>query len=65
MAEPIRVVGIDGAGRVMSTRLLEPARVVWIRGSRWIVEMPAAHPAPPRGALVTGVASRGQSPTLE
>lgn len=57
MAEPLRVVGIGAEGRILSSVWLAPSRVVWIRGSRWILELPATHPPPPHGASVRGVAS--------
>lgn len=40
MTAPIGVVGIDGHMRVVASRVVPPNRVVWLRGSRLILEVP-------------------------
>lgn len=50
MHESLRVVGIDGAGRVTTSRVLAPRRLLWLSGSRWMLELPVEWDAPPHGA---------------
>jgi hypothetical protein len=52
MDEPIRVVGIDSIGRVNATGLLEPRRVLFLRGASWTLELPWREPVPARGSRV-------------
>ncbi len=49
MREGLRVVSLDAAGRVRRVALLRPRAVFVDRGARWIIELPAARPAPPVG----------------
>jgi hypothetical protein len=49
MREGLRVVSLDGAGRVRRVALLRPRAVFVDCGARWILELPAARPAPPVG----------------
>ena len=50
---PIRLVGIDPSGAVMHVRVLMPGRVVWMRGVRWILEMPTEVDHPRIGERLT------------
>ena len=40
MATPIGVVGIDEHNRVVAAKVVPPNRVVWLKGSRLILEVP-------------------------
>jgi hypothetical protein len=52
MRERLLVVSLDAAGVVRRTELLRPQGVFVDRGAKWIVEMPAAVPAPAVGAVL-------------
>ncbi|MGH8875337.1 MAG: hypothetical protein ACRDVM_08840 [Acidimicrobiia bacterium] len=52
MAEPLLVVGVSAEHRVVAVRTLRPGRMVWARGARFLIELPADHPPPPVGARV-------------
>jgi len=49
MAEPLRVVSLDAAGRVRRVALLPPGRVFVDAGARWIIELPMPRRAPQVG----------------
>jgi len=52
MAEPLRVVSLDAAGRVRRVALLVPGRFFVDWGACWIVELPAEGPAPALGLVL-------------
>jgi hypothetical protein len=60
MEEPLRVVSLDARGRVRRSVLLVPNRLFADGGARWIVELPAARPAPPAGAALRAAAITGR-----
>jgi hypothetical protein len=46
MTGPIGVVGLDREMRVVASKVVAPNRVVWLKGSRSILEMPHGAPLP-------------------
>ena len=50
MRRSLGVLALDDQGRVHAATRLRPRRIVTIRAARWIVELPADHPPPERGA---------------
>ena len=48
MTTPLRVVGIDPAGRVCRREVLEPGGLVWFPECRWILELAVDHSVPLR-----------------
>ena len=63
MKEPLLVVGLDAGERVVGLGTLLPGRVVWIRGAKQIVELPAGLLPPPEGVVLTWV-SGGSSDSV-
>jgi uncharacterized membrane protein (UPF0127 family) len=57
MQETLRVVGIDRHGRVVSCLLLEPHRLARLRGTAWVLELPAGEPYPVPGSALRVSAS--------
>jgi hypothetical protein len=53
MAAPIGVVGIDELNRVVAARFVPPNRVVWLRGSRMILEVPEGSGLPDVGTRLS------------
>ena len=53
LRNPIRLVGIDPSGAVIQVRVLPPGRVAWMRGVRWILEMPTEMDHPRMGERLT------------
>jgi hypothetical protein len=49
MDAPLGVVAMDGEGLVRAVRILRPRKLVWLAGTRWIAELPAAWPLPAPG----------------
>lgn len=52
MEEALDIAGIDAAGRVLSTRRLQPGRVARLTGAAWVLEVPAGEPLPPAGSML-------------
>lgn len=50
---PLIVVGVDEALRVLAVRRLRRRRIVWIKGARWILELPDGNPNPQPGDRLT------------
>lgn len=46
LREPVWLVGLDDGFIVTEVRLLPRRRLAWLRGSRWIVELPRDAPVP-------------------
>lgn len=53
MARPLKVVFIDGDGRVVGVAALRPGGVAVHRRARFVAELPWRCPAPPPGAVLT------------
>ena len=53
MAAPIGVVGIDELNRVVAARFVPPNRVVWLRGSTMILEVPEGSGLPDVGTRLS------------
>ena len=60
LRSPIRIVGIGPDGVVVDVRLLERRRVAWMRGARWILELPVELAWPREGARLTFRAGGGE-----
>ncbi len=52
MREALWAVGLDANGVVMGVRQLNPGRIVWIGGARWIIELPFEEEPPRSGERV-------------
>lgn len=59
MREPLWAVGLDAEMTVIAVRRLDPGRIVWIRGARWILEMPIDQEPPAVGEPVRPSAGTG------
>lgn len=57
MAEPLTVIGIDPAWRVVGVRRLRPSGLVVMREARWLLEQPVERPVPPDGEVLSMVSS--------
>lgn len=53
MKRPLTLVALDRDLTVLRTGRLEPNRVVWMRGARWIVELPDGTTPPSVGTRLT------------
>lgn len=53
MDRELVVVGLDADLRVVASTRLRPNRILWLRGARWIVELPADATPPPVGTRLT------------
>lgn len=49
LGSAIGVVGLDEDMNVVAARMVAPNRAVWLRGSRWILEVPEEIPLPDVG----------------
>jgi hypothetical protein len=63
MHESLRVVGIDAGGRVTTSGILTPRRVLWLPGSRWMLELPIEWDMPPHGARLRPWLARRTTPS--
>lgn len=61
---PLIAVGLDRALRVLEVRRLRQRRIVWIRGARWILELPDGNPVPRPGDRLT-FCGRGGEPGVD
>lgn len=52
MSHAIETVAVDGEGRVVGVRTLNPNRFAWFRGAKYLVELPPGSPVPLIGSLV-------------
>ena len=52
MSHAIETVAVDGEGRVVEVRTIDPNRFAWFRGAEYLVELPAGSSVPPVGSLV-------------
>lgn len=52
MSHAIEAVAVDGEGRVVDVRTLDPNRFAWFRGANYLVELPAGSAVPSVGSLV-------------
>lgn len=52
MREALWAVGLDANGVVVGVRQLNPGRIVWIGGARWIIELPIEEEPPRPGESV-------------
>lgn len=50
MISAVQVVGLDADLRVRESRVLNPNRIAYLRGSRFVLELPADADAPEEGA---------------
>lgn len=57
---PIRIVGIGQNGVVVGVRLLGRRRVAWMRGARWILELPVELDSPREGTRLTFLGGGGE-----
>jgi hypothetical protein len=55
MRSDLLVVGLDDRFTVISVLVLRPRRVIWLRGARWILEMPPKAAPPPVGSRLRPV----------
>jgi hypothetical protein len=53
MRHGLRLVALDAELVVLSVRVLEPARVVWLPRATFVLEMPLDHPQPPPGVRLS------------
>ena len=53
MDRPLTAVALDRHLTVIRCTHLEPNRVVWVRGARWIIELPEAVTPPAVGTRLT------------
>jgi hypothetical protein len=49
----LTAVGLDRELRVLAVRRLRQRKIVWIRGARWILELPDGCPVPQPGDRLT------------
>lgn len=49
LSEPVWLVGLDDDGLVTEVRLLSRRSLAWLRGTRWILELPLDTPLPTVG----------------
>lgn len=49
LREPVWLVGLDHRSVVTDVRLLPRRRLAWLRGNRWILELPREVPLPAVG----------------
>ncbi len=52
MGRSIAVVGLDGVGRVLESRVVKPNRVVWLRRAKRILELAAESERPATGSVL-------------
>ena len=50
MASPLRLVGLDADMTVQENRALDPNRIAYLRGSRFVLELPLEEDYPEEGA---------------
>jgi hypothetical protein len=50
MMSAVKVVGLDANLMVRESRVLNPNRIAYLRGSRFVLELPADADAPEEGA---------------
>lgn len=49
MDRPLRVVALTRDFVVMRSAVLRPNRLMWVRGAKWMIELPQDTPAPAPG----------------
>lgn len=52
MGRGLWAVGLGTGWRVLAVRRVERGHLVWVRGARWILELPADRDPPPLGAVL-------------
>lgn len=60
LRRPVRVVCLDPAGVVLDVAILRRRRIVWVPGTRWVLELPVEVTPPPTGAVLTWGDQRGE-----